>query len=105
MTGQAAAIAYEQLTFDLRDEDGVTVVENELFVHGTIFAFLEDDDLVVELSEARAADLKSRGVAEVFVADQHPTRNWVRVSDRELWPELARESHDFAGEPAVGGES
>jgi len=105
MTDQASAIAYEQLAFDLRDEDGVTVVENELLVHGTIFAFLDGDDLVVELPVARAVDLKGRGVAEEFDVDKHPTRNWVRVSDRELWPELARESHDFAGEPAVGGES
>jgi len=105
MTGQAAAEAYEQLTFDLRDDDGVTVDENELFVHGIIFAFLEGDDLVVELPAARAADLTARGVAEVFVADDHPTRNWVRVSDLQLWPELARESHEFTGEPAVGGES
>ena len=105
MTDQAAAIAYEELAFDMRDDDGVSVDENELFVHGKIFAFLEGDDLVVELSDARARDLTTRGVAEVFVTENHPTRNWVRVSDRQLWPELARESHEFAGEPAVGGES
>ena len=104
-TDQAAAIAYEQLTFDLRTDDGVTVNGNELFVHGTIFAFLDGDDLVVEVSDARAADLTGRGVAAAFVADHHRTRNWVRVSDQQLWPELARESHDFTGEPAVGGDS
>lgn len=105
MADQAAAVAYEELAFEMRDDDGVTVDENELFVHGKIFAFLDGDDLVVELSDERARDLTSRGVAEVFTTENHPTRNWVRVSDRQLWPELARESHEFTGEPAVGGES
>jgi len=105
MTSSDAATAYEELAFELKIEDGVTVVENELLVHGTIFAFLDDDDLVVELPEARASDLAGRSVAARYVSHHHPTRNWIRVGDRELWPELARESHEFVSEPAVGGES
>ena len=105
MTSSDAATAYEELAFELRIEDGVTVVENELLVHGTIFAFLDGDDLVVELPEARATDLASRSVARRFTSHHHPTRNWIRVGDRELWPELLRESHEFVSEPAVGGES
>jgi len=105
MTSSDAATAYEELSFELNVEDGVTVVENELLVHGTIFAFLDDDELVLELPEARATDLVSRSVASRFTSHNHPTRNWIRVGDRELWPELTRESHEFVSEPAVGGES
>lgn len=107
VTTDAAAQAWDDLTFELdEDEDyDVDVTVDGLLVRGRLFAFLEDDDLVVELPEARADDLKSRGVAVAFRAAGHPTRDWVRVSDRELWSELARESHTFVGEPAVGGES
>jgi hypothetical protein len=105
MTGNDAASAYKELSFDLKVEDGVTVVENELLVHGAVFAFLDGDDLVVELPEQRATDLASRSVARRFASHHHPTRNWIRVADRELWPELARESHTFVSDPAVGGES
>jgi hypothetical protein len=101
-----AQSAYDDLTLALaEDDDDVAVAEDGLLVRGILFAFLEGDDLVVELPESRAADLKARGVAEAFRAAGHPTRDWVRVSDRQLWPELARESHEFVGEPAVGGES
>lgn len=107
MTTDAAAQAYESLTIELaEDEDyDVDIAEDGLLVHGRLFAFLEGDDLVVEVPEARAKDLKARGVASAFRAAGHPTRDWVRVSDRQLWPELAREAHTFVGEPAVGGES
>ena len=105
MTSSEAAAAYEELSFELKVEDGVTVVENELLVHGTIFAFLDGDDLVLELPEARASDLAARAVSDRYSSHHHPTRNWIRVADRELWPELLRESHEFVSEPAVGGES
>jgi len=105
MTSTEAATTYEELAFELKVEDGVTVVENELLVHGTIFAFLDGDDLVLELPEARAGDLTARAVAERYSSHHHPTRNWVRVADREIWPELLRESHEFVSEPPVGGES
>ncbi len=107
MTTDAAAQAYNSLTIELaEDEDyDVDIAADGLLVHGRLFAFLEEDDLVVELPEARANDLKARGVAFAFRAAGHPSRDWVRVSDRQLWSELARESHTFVGEPAVGGES
>lgn len=107
MANRAAAQAYDDITFTLqRDEDDdVAVAEDGLLVHGKLFAFLEGDDLVVELPESRARDLKQRGVAIAFEAAHRPARNWVRVSDVELWPELARESHQFVGEPLVGGAS
>lgn len=107
MTNESAARAYEGITFDLqRDEDDdVAVAEDGLLVHGKLFAFLDGDDLVIDLSDARASDLKERGVAIAYKAAEHTARNWVRVSDVELWPELAREAHQFVGEPAVGGAS
>jgi hypothetical protein len=107
VTTDAAAQDYKSLTIELaEDEDyDVDIAADGLLVHGKLFAFLEGDDLVVELPEARANDLKARGVAAAFRAAGHPTRDWVRVSDRQLWSELARESHTFVGEPAVGGES
>lgn len=107
MTTDAAAQAYNSLTIELaEDEDyDVDIAADGLLVHGRLFAFLEGDDLVVELPESRAKDLEARGVAAAFRAAGHPTRNWVRVSDRQFWSELARESHTFVGEPAVGGES
>jgi hypothetical protein len=77
-----------------------------LLVHGRLFAFLDGIDLVVELPAARSADLRRRGIVSPFVGDSGgPSRNWVRVGDRELWSELAREAHEFVGEPAVGRES
>jgi len=33
------------------------------------------------------------------------SRNWVRVGDLQLWSELAREAHQFVGEPPVGHQS
>ncbi|WP_382307434.1 hypothetical protein [Herbiconiux sp. UC225_62] len=105
MVNELAKQAYELLTISLRDEDGVAVTPDGLLVHGKLFAFLDGDDLVVELSEARSTDLKTRGVAEVFEDDGHPLRDWVRVSDIQLWPELAGEAHEFVGEPHVGGQS
>ncbi len=105
MASESAQRAYEGVIVSFGEEDEVAVAEDGLLVRGKLFAFLEDDDLVVELPEARARDLVVRGVAAPFRAAGHPTRNWIRVSDLDLWPELARESHEFVGEPPVGGES
>ncbi|WP_213816124.1 hypothetical protein [Glaciihabitans sp. dw_435] len=106
MTTQAARSAYEELTDNLATEEGVTVADEGLLVHGKLFAFLENDNLVVELPLARAEDLEARGVAAKFHSDTHPaTRHWVQLSDRELWPELAGEAHEYVGEPAFGGQS
>ena len=100
MAYDLAAQKYEDLSIELVDSnDGVTVTPEGLRVHGKLFAFLRDDDLVVHLSPARAADLVERGIAVSHEDD------WVRINDQQLWPELAREGHEFVGEPAVGGES
>lgn len=76
-----------------------------LLVHGQLFAFRDGESLVVALPEDRAADLKQREVAFSYEAAKRPAGEWVCVTDRQLWPELAREAHDFVGEPATGGES
>ncbi|MEP6479028.1 MAG: hypothetical protein ABJB03_06530 [Rhodoglobus sp.] len=102
MASELANEAYENLTISMRDEDGVTVEPDGLRVHGRVFAFRQGDDLVVELPIDRANDLVARGVAHRAPAEG---RDWVRVSDLQLWPELAGEAHEFVGEPAVGGDS
>ena len=101
------ASAYRDLRISMRaDEDyDVVVTEQGLVVHGKLFAFPDGDDLVVELAEARARDLLERGVADPYLENGEPSARRVRVSDLQLWPELAREAHNFVGEPAVGGES
>jgi hypothetical protein len=106
MTYDLATQKYEDLSIELVDEhDGVTVIAGDLFVHGRLFAFLIDDDLAVDLPVARSTDLVGRDVAVPYVRHEHPDREWVRVSDLELWPELAREAHEYVGEPRVGGQS
>jgi hypothetical protein len=106
MAYDLAAQRYEDLAIQLVDEnDGVTATAEGLLVHGKLFALLVGDDLVVDVSAPRAADLIKRGVAARYSHDGHPEREWVRVSNQELWPELAREAHEYVGEPAVGGES
>ncbi len=99
--------AYEELTMSMRaDEDYDVVIADEgLLVRGKLFAFLDGDELIVDLPESRARDLKQRGVAHTYRANGKASPDWVRVSDLQLWPELAREAHTYVGEPAVGGES
>jgi hypothetical protein len=107
MSDQAAA-AYDGLTTHLlADPDvDVDVTPDGLLVKGTLFAFLDGDELVVELPEARAADLVARGQARQFVGSNgESSASWVRVSDWELWFELGSEAHDFVGEPPVGRQS
>lgn len=105
MASKEATEAFENLAISMREEDGVTFQPTALVVHDKLFAFLEQDDLVVELPEARASDLITRGVAAKFSSKNHPSRKWVRVNDTQLWTELAYEAHEYVGEPAVGGES
>jgi hypothetical protein len=104
MTSSLAAEAYENLVLELQDEDGVTV-DDGLLVHGTVFAFLADDDLVVDLPAARASDLVEREQGTRFRLDGVKSRDLVKVRDRSLWSELAREAHEYVGEPPVGGQS
>jgi hypothetical protein len=105
VSSAAATEAYENLTVSLSDEEGVAVTVDGLTVHGTLFAFLDGDDLVVELPAARSDDLQQRGIAEAHADAGTPPRSWVRVGDQQLWPELAGEAHTFVGEPPVGGDS
>ncbi len=105
MAGSAAEDAFEGVRFSFRDIDEVTESAEGLLVNGTLFAFLEGDDLVVEVPFARANDLVERGIATKFRVEGQRARDWIRVSDQQLWPELAREAHEFVGEPAVGGDS
>ncbi|MCU1415581.1 MAG: hypothetical protein JWN80_2921 [Microbacteriaceae bacterium] len=105
MAGSLAEDAFEGVRFSFSDIDEVTETAEGLLVNGTLFAFLEGDDLVVELPFARSNDLVERGIAVRFAVEGVKARDWVRVSDQQLWPELARESHEFVGEPAVGGDS
>jgi hypothetical protein len=105
MASTAATEGFDELVYSFSEEDGVSVAAEGLLVHGTIFARLEGDDLLVELPSARAADLVERGIAERFSAEGQTDRHWIRISDLQLWPELAREAHEFVGEPPVGGDS
>ncbi len=105
MVNDLSAQAYDNLTVSLRNEDGFAVSPEGLLVHGKLFAFLDGDDLIVDLSEERTRDLLTRGVASPYERDGEADRNWVRVTDRQLWPELAGEAHEFVGEPHVGGQS
>ncbi len=105
MAGSIAEDAFEGVRFSFSETDEVTQSAEGLLVNGTLFAFLEDDDLVVELPFGRSNDLVDRGIAVKFTPEGQTGRDWVRVSDQQLWPELAREAHEFVGEPAVGGDS
>ena len=99
---------YDAVTRELLlDEDyDVDLTPDGVLVHGKLFAFQDGDDLVVELPEARSADLRERGIAVPFHSTRGgDSRNWVRVSDLQLWSELAREAHTFVGEPPVGRQS
>ena len=91
----------------LEDPDlDVSVTTTGLHVRGRLFAYLDGVELVVDLPEERAEDLIGREVATAVAAGRsEPKGAWARIADTEDWPELASESHQFVGEPAVGGES
>ena len=99
--------AFSLLAEELREDpdDDVEVADDGLRVHGSLFAFLDGDDLVVCLPPDRAEDLERRDVATRFRGETGGGNHWVVVSDRELWSELAGEAHTFIGEPPVGRES
>ena len=105
MTSSIAAEAYENLVLEFHEEDGVTVVDDQLLVRGTVFAFLNNDDLVVDLPASRASDLVERGQGTRYKVDGTKSRDLVSVADRSLWSELTREAHEYVGEPPVGGQS
>jgi hypothetical protein len=105
MTSSLAAEAYENLVLEYREEEGVTVDTDGLLVHGTVFAFLSGDDLVVDLPAQRASDLVERQQGTRFHLGGVKSRDLVSVADRSLWSELTREAHEYVGEPPVGGQS
>jgi hypothetical protein len=105
MANARAIEHWENLVIEFTDEPGVTLTADGLAVNGNLFAFADGDDLVVDLSSARAADLVHREMAAHYKHDGAPSRDWVSVSDQSLWSELAREAHEYVGEPAVGGQS
>lgn len=86
-------------------DDDVELTDDGLRVHGSLFAFLEGDDLVVCLPPERAKDLEQREIATAYRGEIGGGNHWVVVSDRELWSELASEAHTFVGEPPVGRQS
>ncbi|MGR0320935.1 hypothetical protein [Agromyces sp. ZXT2-3] len=102
-----------QATYDavanelLRDADyDVDATPDGLLVKGKLFAFLDGEHLVVDLPATRSSDLRARGIAVPFHSTRGgDSRTWVRVADRELWSELAREAHTYVGEPPVGRQS
>lgn len=103
-----ARTTFDAVTEELLEDTDydVDATPDGLLVKGHLFAFLEDGDLVVELPEARSSDLQQRGIAVPFHSTRGgDSRTWVRVVDRELWSELAREAHTYVGEPPVGRQS
>jgi hypothetical protein len=105
MASALAAEAYENLTIEFADDEGVTVGEDGILVHGTVFAYLDGDDLIVDLPADRASDLVSRGIASRVKTEGVRSRDLVRVGDRTFWSELTREAHEYVGEPPIGGQS
>ena len=105
MANARALEHWENLVLELTDEPGVRLSSDGLTVNGNLFAFRDEDSIVVDVSSARAADLVHRGMAAHYKHDGASSRDWVSVSDLTLWSELAREAHEYVGEPPVGGES
>jgi hypothetical protein len=100
--------SYELLATQLlQDPDlDVSVTATGLHVREQLFAYLDGDELVVDLPRGRADDLLGRDVAAPVPAGRADAKGaWVRIADAEDWPELAAEAHQFVGEPAVGMES
>jgi hypothetical protein len=90
-------------------DDDVTVEGTRLLVKGTLFAFVDGAQLIVDVPAQRAADLVVRGIATVVsdatAATAQPHGAWVGIDDAENWLELATEAHQFVGEPPVGRQS
>ena len=86
-------------------DDDVQLEGTRLSVKGRAFARLVDDELLVDLPTARAADLVSRGIADRAEGDATAVGAWVAIHDSENWVELAGEAHQFVGEPPVGRQS
>ena len=95
-----AAQLFGDLSIDMVDDnDGVTSDGDVLLVHGKPFARLSGEALAVLLPPARRADLIGRGIASGEDGD------WLLFDALDLWSEMAREGHEFVGEPPVGHDS
>jgi hypothetical protein len=105
MANARAIEHWENLVIEFTDEPGVELTADGLAVHGSLFAFRDGDELVVDVSAERAADLVRRGMAAHYKSEGTPSRDWVSVSDLSLWSELVREAHEYVGEPPIGGDS
>ncbi len=96
---------YDALLGEFQESDEVVAQSDGLYVNGALFAFLDKGALVAKLPLGRLADLEYRDIAVPYVSEKHPTRDWVSITDEQLWPEMVREAHRYVGEPQVGGES
>jgi hypothetical protein len=103
----SASTNFDSVAFELsRDpDDDVTVADTELLVRHRLFAYLDGERLVIDLPKHRADDLLARKMVEHAHGRSDAHGVWVASHDTADWSELAREAHQFVGEPAVGGES
>jgi hypothetical protein len=73
---------------------------NALKVHGSIFAMLPRDHLVVKLPGGRVAELIAGGTGIPFDAGKgRPMKEWVTVVDEDpqVWSSLSAEALAFVG--------
>jgi hypothetical protein len=105
MANARAIEHWENLVIEFTDEPSVRLTEDGLAVSGSLFAFRDGDDVVVDLSAERATDLVRRGMGAHYKHAGEGSRDWVSVSDLSLWSELVREAHEYVGEPPIGGDS
>lgn len=98
---------FDLLAADLQNDPDldVTVRDRVLFVNATRFAYLGDIALTLRLPQARARDLAGRGVGRRLDGDPDTGAEWVSVTDRDDWRELAGEAHEFARGRLPGHDS
>jgi hypothetical protein len=105
MANARAIEHWENLVIEFTDEPGVSLTEDGLAVGGSLFAFRDGDDVVVDLPAERATDLVRREMGAHYKHAGETSRDWVSISDLTLWSELVREAHEYVGEPPIGGDS
>ncbi|MDL5154479.1 TfoX/Sxy family protein [Actinomycetospora termitidis] len=96
---------FDGLVTTLRDRPGVELPDptrrtfgaRTLRVHGSIFAMVQDEALVVKLPEARVAELLAEGTGRPF--GNRPMKEWVSVPEvaPRIWLALAEEALAFVG--------
>lgn len=104
---QLAALRFAGLVDAFTGRDGVTgpadagqrgFGSTALKVHGSIFAMLPGDQLVVKLPRARVTALVQDGTGQPFDAGTGtPRREWLTVIDSTgpTWHQLAEEAYEF----------